>query len=148
VIGMTNRKDLIDEALVRPGRLEVQVEISLPDEHGRFQILSIHTASMREAKYLSAEVSLPELATETKNFSGAEIEGLIKSAASFAFAREVQVDNLKQARRRRALRRRALRRRPFICYAMLCYAMLCYAMLCYAALPRDAPMRHRHRGTV
>ena len=42
---------------------------------------------MRDAKYLAADVSLPSLATETKNFSGAEIEGLVKSAASFAFAR-------------------------------------------------------------
>ena len=95
VIGMTNRKDMIDEALLRPGRLEVQVEISLPDEHGRYQILSIHTASMREAEYLASDVSLDMLAKHTKNFSGAEIEGLIKSAASFAFARQVQVDNVK-----------------------------------------------------
>ena len=50
LIGMTNRKDLIDEALLRPGRLEVHVEISLPDESGRLQILGIHTAPMREAK--------------------------------------------------------------------------------------------------
>jgi len=48
VIGMTNRLDMIDSALLRPGRLEVQVEISLPDEHGRRQILSIHTSKMRE----------------------------------------------------------------------------------------------------
>jgi vesicle-fusing ATPase len=48
LIGMTNRKDLIDEALLRPGRLEVQVEISLPDEKGRFQILQIHTSSLLE----------------------------------------------------------------------------------------------------
>ena len=46
---MTNRKDMIDEALLRPGRLEVHVEISLPDEGGRLQILKIHTAKMSEA---------------------------------------------------------------------------------------------------
>lgn len=43
VIGMTNRKDMIDEALLRPGRLEIHVEIGLPDEPGRLQILNIHT---------------------------------------------------------------------------------------------------------
>ena len=96
VIGMTNRKDMMDDALLRPGRLEVQVEISLPDEAGRQQILGIHTASMREANYLAPDGSLPALASSTKNFSGAEIEGLVKSAASFAFARQVQVDNIKK----------------------------------------------------
>ena len=43
VIGMTNRKEMIDEALLRPGRLEVHIEIGLPDEAGRLQILKIHT---------------------------------------------------------------------------------------------------------
>merc|ERR1719450_699128 len=95
VIGMTNRKDMIDEALLRPGRLEVQVEISLPDEKGRQQILSIHTERMRQAKCLAADVSLAELAARTKNFSGAEIEGLVKSASSFALGRQVSFDNLK-----------------------------------------------------
>jgi len=96
VIGMTNRRDMIDEALLRPGRLEVQVEISLPDETGRYQILSIHTASMRQAKYLSADVSLHTLAAETKNFSGSEIEGLVKSASSFALGRQVSAENIKE----------------------------------------------------
>jgi vesicle-fusing ATPase len=87
LIGMTNRKDMIDDALLRPGRLEVQVEISLPDEFGRNQILKIHTAKMKENNIMGSDVDIPELAALTKNFSGAEISGLVKSATSFAFAR-------------------------------------------------------------
>ncbi|KAF9076917.1 vesicular-fusion protein SEC18 [Rhodocollybia butyracea] len=94
IIGMTNRKDMIDEALLRPGRLEVHMEISLPDEHGRLQILNIHTAKMRTNGVLDTDVSLPQLASQTKNFSGAEIGGLIKSATSFAFNRHVKVGTM------------------------------------------------------
>ncbi|EEB05324.1 secretory pathway protein Sec18 [Schizosaccharomyces japonicus yFS275] len=91
VIGMTNRKDMIDEALLRPGRLEVHMEISLPDENGRLQILKIHTAKMQENKVLDKDVDLAELAALTKNYSGAEINGLVKSATSFAFNRHIKV---------------------------------------------------------
>jgi len=98
LIGMTNRLDMIDEALLRPGRLEVHMEISLPDEKGRLQILKIHTRKMRENKVLSDDVILDELAVETKNFSGAEIEGLVKSAASFAFNRQIDVKNKVQVK--------------------------------------------------
>ena len=66
VIGMTNRPDLIDEALLRPGRLEVKMEIGLPDEKGRFQILHIHTVRMREHQLLAEDVDIAELAVETK----------------------------------------------------------------------------------
>ena len=48
IIGMTNRKDMIDEAIMRPGRLEIQIEIGLPDTKGRLQILNIHTANMKK----------------------------------------------------------------------------------------------------
>ncbi|TGZ83939.1 AAA-domain-containing protein [Ascodesmis nigricans] len=91
IIGMTNRKDMIDEALLRPGRLEVHIEIALPDEPGRLQILTIHTNKIRNSKALGSDVDLAELASLTKNFSGAEIEGLVKSATSFAFNRHVSV---------------------------------------------------------
>jgi len=90
IIGMTNRMDMIDEALLRPGRLEVHMEISLPDEKGRLQILTIHTAKMRQNNVMDRDVDLLELAAVTKNFSGAEIGGLIKSATSFAFQRHVK----------------------------------------------------------
>jgi len=48
VIGMTNRLDLLDEAMLRPGRFEVHIEVSLPDEKGREDIFKIHTKKMRE----------------------------------------------------------------------------------------------------
>lgn len=94
IIGMTNRLDLIDEALLRPGRLEVHMEIGLPTESGRLQILKIHTAKMRGNKALADDVDLGELASLSKNFTGAEINGLIKSATSFAFNRHVKVGTL------------------------------------------------------
>ncbi|KAJ6028257.1 hypothetical protein N7540_003833 [Penicillium herquei] len=94
LIGMTNRMDMIDEALLRPGRLEVHIEISLPDEQGRSQILKIHTEKMRTNNVLDSDVDLPELAHLTKNFSGAEIAGLVKSASSFAFSRHVKVGTM------------------------------------------------------
>lgn len=90
LIGMTNRMDMIDDALLRPGRLEVHMEISLPDEHGRVQILKIHTAKMRETGKLDQDVNIAELAQRTKNFSGAEISGLVRSATSFALNRHVK----------------------------------------------------------
>lgn len=75
---------------MRPGRLEVQMEISLPDENGRFQILNIHTKRMREFGKLDKDVDNRELATLTKNFSGAELEGLVRAAQSAAMNRLIK----------------------------------------------------------
>lgn len=94
LIGMTNRMDMIDDALLRPGRLEVHMEISLPDEAGRAQILKIHTTKMRNNNVMDHDVDIVELAHLTKNFSGAEIGGLVKSATSFAFNRHVKVGTM------------------------------------------------------
>ncbi|XP_028286729.1 vesicle-fusing ATPase-like isoform X2 [Parambassis ranga] len=93
VIGMTNRPDLIDEALLRPGRLEVKMEIGLPDEKGRIQILNIHTAKMRQYNLLATDVDIKELAVDTKNFSGAELEGLVRAAQSTAMNRHIKASN-------------------------------------------------------
>ena len=94
LIGMTNRMDMIDEALLRAGRLEVHMEISLPDETGRAQILKIHTTKMRDNDIIDSDVDIEELAKLTKNFSGAEINGLVKAASSFAFNRHIKVGTM------------------------------------------------------
>ncbi|XP_033628935.1 vesicle-fusing ATPase-like [Asterias rubens] len=93
VIGMTNRRDLIDEALLRPGRLEVQMEIGLPSEEGRVQIFDIYVSKMRENKKLAPDVNIIELASLTKNFSGAEIAGLVRAAQSLAMNRMIKASS-------------------------------------------------------
>jgi vesicle-fusing ATPase len=62
VIGMTNRKDMIDEAVLRPGRLEIHKEIGLPDFKGRLQIFEIHTRMTREHNLLDGDVDFDYLA--------------------------------------------------------------------------------------
>uniref|UniRef100_A0AC35TH86 Vesicle-fusing ATPase n=1 Tax=Rhabditophanes sp. KR3021 TaxID=114890 RepID=A0AC35TH86_9BILA len=84
IIGMTNRRDMIDEALLRPGRMEVQMEIALPDEHGRVQILNIHTDKLKKHNLLEKDVNIEDIAKKAKNFSGAELEGLVRAAQSSA----------------------------------------------------------------
>lgn len=84
VIGLTNRKDLLDPALLRPGRLGVHIEISLPDEKARHEILEIKTADMRANNLLDDDVELEYWARETENYTGAEIESLVQNAAYYA----------------------------------------------------------------
>ena len=68
------------------------MEIGLPKENGRVQILNIHTTTMKSNKKLSEDVDIAELAGLTKNFSGAEIEGLVRAAQSCALNRLVKAD--------------------------------------------------------
>ena len=94
LIGMTNRLDMLDPAILRPGRFEVHVEIALPDETGRQEILVIHTKQLYKEKCISAEVNLGELAFLTKNYTGAELEGIVKEARSYAINEIVDLKNL------------------------------------------------------
>ena len=95
VIGMTNRKDLIDEAILRPGRLELHIEVTLPDEKGRLQIFNIHTKKMRENKVLDDDVDLAKLAKMTKDYTGADIESMVKLACSNALSQGINFSNNK-----------------------------------------------------
>ncbi|MEM0360492.1 MAG: CDC48 family AAA ATPase [Candidatus Diapherotrites archaeon] len=76
----TNRPDLVDKALLRPGRIDKMIEIKAPTLKGREQILKVHTQNVPLAK----EVSLKKLAEQTEGFSGADLESLVREAAMAA----------------------------------------------------------------
>jgi transitional endoplasmic reticulum ATPase len=83
VIGATNRVNAIDPALRRPGRFDREIEIGVPDRHGRLEILQIHTRGMPLAK----DVNLDKLADISHGFVGADLQSLAKEAAMRALRR-------------------------------------------------------------
>ncbi|MDD5148354.1 MAG: CDC48 family AAA ATPase [Candidatus ainarchaeum sp.] len=76
-LAATNRPDLIDSALLRPGRIDKIIKVDAPDEKTRLAILKVHTSGVKLAK----NVDLDELAKKTDRFTGADIEGLVREAA-------------------------------------------------------------------
>ena len=86
VIGATNRVDIVDSALLRPGRFDRIIEVPLPDSKGRENIFKIHT----KKKPLAEDVILTKLVEMTEGFSGAEIEGVCNRAAMSAIKRYVE----------------------------------------------------------
>ena len=80
VVGATNRADILDAALLRPGRFDRQVTVNLPDRLGRVGILKVHARN----KPLSEDVSLVQLANRTPGFSGADLANLLNEAAILA----------------------------------------------------------------
>lgn len=80
VLGATNRAELLDEALLRPGRFDRKVTVDLPDLAGRTAILGIHTRN----KPLGKDVDVPAIARNTTGFSGAELANLANEAAIYA----------------------------------------------------------------
>ncbi len=80
VIGSTNRIDIVDPALLRPGRFDKLIAIGLPDKDTRFAIFKIHTAEMP----IALDVKLDELAKRTEGYSGADIEAMCREAGMFA----------------------------------------------------------------
>ncbi len=85
VLATTNRPDMLDPALLRPGRFDKQILIGVPDTNGRKEILKVHTRKMPLAK----DVNIDELAEKTEGFSGADIEALCREAALNALRRDI-----------------------------------------------------------
>src|SRR5688500_9960873 len=84
VLAATNQPDVLDKALLRPGRFDRRVVVNLPDKVGREAILEVHTRNVP----LSPDASLPDLAAVTPGFSGADLRNLVNEAALLAARRE------------------------------------------------------------
>lgn len=79
IIAATNRIDILDEAIIRPGRLERHIEVTIPDRDGRIEILEIHTKNMKTEK-----LDLKEIANLTENFTGADLKALTTESGYIA----------------------------------------------------------------
>ena len=97
VIASTNRADVLDPALTRPGRFDRSVQVHLPDVLGRAEILKVHSRKVK----MSPDVDLERLARGTPMFSGAELEAIINEAAIGATMQDkdwVEMEDLEEAR--------------------------------------------------
>ena len=96
VLAATNRPEMLDKALLRPGRFDRQITIAAPDAKGREEILKIHSKN----KKLSKEINLEEIATDTAGFTGAELANVLNESAIIATIKkhkEITMDDLEEA---------------------------------------------------
>ncbi|KXB05179.1 hypothetical protein AKJ49_01345 [candidate division MSBL1 archaeon SCGC-AAA382A03] len=100
VIGATNRPDLVDPALLRPGRFDRVMLVPAPDKEARLEIFKIHT---RETS-ISEDVDLQKLAEKTKGYSGADIAAVCKEAAMLALRDDIETDTVEKKHFEKALK--------------------------------------------
>ena len=93
VIAATNRPDMVDPAVLRPGRFDRLIYVPEPNEQGRVQIFKLYTKDMPLAK----NISMTELATMTRNYSGADISSFCREAAMFALRKDVNTKEVTTA---------------------------------------------------
>jgi len=93
VIGATNRPNLIDPALLRPGRFDELIYVGVPDTAGRRRILAIHTKGMP----LANDVDLETIAQRTEHFTGADLEDLVRRAGLTALRKGLDAVNVTMA---------------------------------------------------
>jgi len=101
VIGATNRPDIIDPAILRPGRFDRLIFVPAPDVATRLQILKIHATNMP----LSAEVDLEHVASQTGGYSGADLEAVVREAGLVSLRRDIETKNVTREDFRDALER-------------------------------------------
>jgi len=92
VIGATNRPDIVDTAMLRPGRFDLMINVGAPDDAARLSILKAHTKNMP----LDKNVDLKKIALETDYYSGADLEGLCREAGMIALRENADADIVKR----------------------------------------------------
>lgn len=90
VVAATNRPDIIDQALLRPGRFDRQILVPTPDEKTRWAVFKVHTTDVP----IDSEINIKDLAKETVGFSGADIEALVREAAMNAMRKNIKASNV------------------------------------------------------
>jgi len=98
VIGATNRPDILDPSLLRPGRFDSRILVHAPDEKARLSIFKVHTRKMPIEK-----VSLEELAVKTEGYSGADIEAVCREAAMIALRENIKASKVNKEHFEKAL---------------------------------------------
>lgn len=94
LLGATNRPDILDPALLRPGRFDRLILVPAPDEKARLEILKVHTRRVP----LASDVNIEELAKRTKGYSGADLEALVREATMRAIKRAIKGERLEVKR--------------------------------------------------
>jgi len=101
VIGATNRPDILDPALLRPGRFDRIVYVPPPDRKARYEILKIHTKNMP----LAEDIDLEELADITEGFSGSDLEVLVREAGLLALREDINAEKVYKRHFEQALKK-------------------------------------------
>lgn len=96
IIAMTNLKETLDPALLRSGRIELHIEIGLPDKEGRRKIFEIHTKDIRKNGHIDLYVDFDKLADITTNFTGAEIKSAIGKASTYPLTKLIDPKTMKK----------------------------------------------------
>ena len=99
IIAATNRPDIIDPALLRPGRFDRVILVPHPDKEARLQILKVHTKNMPLAK----DVDLDEIAEKTDGYSGADLEAVCREAGMQALREDINAKEITRAHFDKAL---------------------------------------------
>ncbi len=101
VIGSTNRPDMIDSSLMRPGRFDERLLVPAPDEEARLEIFKVHTRNMP----LEKGINLSDFAKRTNNYSGADIEGICREAGMLALRENIKSSEVKKKHFEEALKK-------------------------------------------
>jgi len=94
VFALTNRIDIIDPAILRPGRFSTHIKIDLPNVHGRYEILQIHSKNLVDNQLFHTNVDLMEIAKLADDFTGAELELLIQNTVQHVIGHQIDFNNI------------------------------------------------------